>query len=283
MHKIILKFFDVIRSLLHFLKMVCVFLIIILSFFWVQNILQAEWKWLAWFTPFLTNLVDFANDICSLSFNIWGAIIELKYISAILILLVFYLCLKLLNFFTGIVEAGYKSTHFIYKKTKEIALNKELKENITREEKSINKYVVVINTKIKPKYTHKDINIDLGEQNELMIDFIKQKLSLEPVVSEEGFMYTFKDYSRIDKVLEVLFKVLKSSAPIDYAICIQVGNNMQQLRKLISLEHYGKITMAADTSYRYRYNDFHRYQTSQIGIFQYGDKTIEVHEFREFS
>ena len=41
-------------------------------------------------------------------------------------------------------------------------------------------------------------------------------------------------------------------------------------------------TMAADTSYRYRYNETHRYQTSQIGVFQYGDKTLEVHEFKQF-
>ena len=40
--------------------------------------------------------------------------------------------------------------------------------------------------------------------------------------------------------------------------------------------------MAADTSYRYRYNETHRYQTSQIGVFQYGDKTLEVHEFKQF-
>ena len=45
---------------------------------------------------------------------------------------------------------------------------------------------------------------------------------------------------------------------------------------------YTSITMAADTSYRYRYNETHRYQTSQIGVFQYGDKTLEVHEFKQF-
>ena len=84
----------------------------------------------------------------------------------------------------------------------------------------------------------------------------------------------------------MFFKVLHSTAPIEYAICVQVLSGQEQineLNKLISLKHFGKITMAADTSYRYRYNQFHRYQTSQIGIFQNGNKTLEVHEFKEFS
>ena len=39
--------------------------------------------------------------------------------------------------------------------------------------------------------------------------------------------------------------------------------------------------MAADTAYRYRYNETHKYQTAQVGVFQNGDSTLEVHEFKE--
>ena len=205
------------------------------------------------------------------------------WISAIIILLACYFGMNLVILLTNIIEAGYKSTHYICKKTQEIALNKELRDSIEREERSINKYVVTIHTKVKPNFSHKGINVDLEQQNGMMVDFIKNKLGVKPMIFEEGFMYNFDNYGKIDSVLEVLFKVMHGSTPIDYAICIQAGDNMPQLRKLISLKNFGKITMAADTSYRYRFNATHRYQTSQIGVFQNGDKTIEVHEFREFS
>ena len=113
-----------------------------------------------------------------------------------------------------------------------------------------------------------------------------EKLEIAPIPYDGGFMYSFTDFNKIDSVLKILFKVLHSTTPLDYSICIQAGEqtpeNIRQLNKLISLKHFGKITMAADTSYRYRYNETHRYQTSQIGVFQYGDKTLEVHEFKQF-
>lgn len=283
MHEIILRGFNALRSFWHFLKIVCVFCIILLALFWVQNILHATWDWMSYFTPFLTGLLDIANNICSLSFNLWGAVFELKYVSAILILMALYFCMNLLIILTGILEAGYKSTHFICKKTQEIKLNKELKDNITREEARINKYVVTIHTAIKPKFSHKELHVDIEEQNKMMLDFLKQKLSMEPISFEGGYMYVFEDFNRIDNILDVLFKMINGNTPIYHAICIQVGDNLPQLKKLINLQHYGKITMAADTSYRYRFNKTHRYQTSQIGVFQNGDKTIEVHEFKEFS
>ena len=283
LHKIILKGFDCLKSFWHFLKIVCVFCIIMLLLFWIQKLTHASWKWMEYFAPHLKTLLDVSDNICSLSFEFFGTIIELKYISAIIILLACYFGMNLVILLTNIIEAGYKSTHYICKKTQEIALNKELRDSIEREERSINKYVVTIHTKVKPNFSHKGINVDLEQQNGMMVDFIKNKLGVKPMIFEEGFMYNFDNYGRIDSVLEVLFKVMHGSTPIDYAICIQAGDNMPQLRKLISLKNFGKITMAADTSYRYRFNATHRYQTSQIGVFQNGDKTIEVHEFREFS
>lgn len=172
------------------------------------------------------------------------------------------------------------------KKTEEAVLNKSLKEQIEAEEKKISKYVVTIHTEVKAKFSHKEINVDLKAQNEYMNKFIMEKLEIAPIPYEGGFMYSFTDFNKIDSVLKILFKVLHSTTPLDYSICIQAGEqtpeNIRQLNKLISLKHFGKITMAADTSYRYRYNETHRYQTSQIGVFQYGDKTLEVHEFKQF-
>lgn len=283
LHKLILKGFDFLKSIWQFLKIVCVFCIIILLLYWIQNLTKANWVWMSYFKPFLDTLLDVANNIYSLSFEFFGSVIELKYISAVLILTAACFGMSLLTLLTGVLEEAYKSTHYICKKTQEIALNKELRDNIEKEEKSINKYVVTIHTRVRTNFDHREINVDLDKQNELMIDFIKSKLGIKPMIFEEGFMYMFNNYGKIDDVLDVLFKVLHASTPISYAICIQAGDNLPQLKKLISLKNFGKITMAADTSYRYRFNVTHRYQTSQIGVFQNDDKTIEVHEFKEFS
>lgn len=185
-----------------------------------------------------------------------------------------------------LLEGFVQKYPYICKKTEEAVLNKSLKEQIEAEEKKISKYVVTIHTEVKAKFSHKEINVDLKAQNEYMNKFIMEKLEIAPIPYEGGFMYSFTDFNKIDSVLKILFKVLHSTTPLDYSICIQAGEqtpeNIRQLNKLISLKHFGKITMAADTSYRYRYNETHRYQTSQIGVFQYGDKTLEVHEFKQF-
>ena len=283
MHNLILKGFGALKSFWHFLKIVCVFCVILLLLFWIQNLTHSNWSWMTFFAPFLTGLLDIANSIYSLSFNLWGAEFELKYISALIILVALYFCMNLLIMLTSLLEAGYKSTHFICKKTQEIAFNKKMQEKITKEEERITNYVVTIHTKIKPKFSHKELNVDINKQNEIMLEFIKEKLSKDTIAFEGGYMYSFNDFNNVDKVLEILFKLVKGTAPIEQAICIQVGDNLQQLQKLINLQYYGKIIMAADTSYRYRFNKTHRYKTSQVGLFQNDDKTIEVHEFEKFS
>ena len=79
----------------------------------------------------------------------------------------------------------------------------------------------------------------------------------------------------------ILFKLINSNAPIEYAICVQVGDDSQKLNKLIDLKFFGKISMASDTAYRYKFNESHRYSTSQLGIYQYEGGTMEAHEFKE--
>ena len=119
------------------------------------------------------------------------------------------------------------------------------------------------------------------EQNKMLNDFMIKKTLVKPEEYKGGFLYQFENFDKIDTVLDAVFKLVNSSAPIEPAVCIQVEGDMQKLDKLIDLKYFGKVIMAADTRYRYKFNETHRYQTSQVGIFQYGDGTIEVHEFKE--
>lgn len=281
MHGFILGIFRFIKNVLHFLRIVCVFSIIMLVFYWIQNLIGADWKWLGFIKPFLDILLNAANSIYSLSFDFFGANFELKYFSAVIILTLLSLSFKVVGFGVECLEGLYKGACFVCKKTGEAVLNKKMQDDITREEKRLTKYTVVINTKLKNKFSHAELNVNIDQHNKLMNDFITSKTSLKPALYQDGFMYGFDNFEKIDIVLDVMFKLINSNSPLDYAICIQVGDHIKQLNKLIELKNFGKITIAADTAYRYRFNETHRYQVSSVGVFQNEDSTLEVHEFKE--
>ena len=119
-----------------------------------------------------------------------------------------------------------------------------------------------------------------------MNKFLIEKTGVSPIPYEGGFLYAFDNFASVDSVLENFFKLIKSNAPLDYIICIQIlGNDLvkeeAQLKKLISLRFMNKISACSDTAYRYKFNSSHRYETSQLGLFQKDNDTFEVHEFRE--
>ena len=281
MHKFVLNIFNFLRSLLHFFKILFVFSILMLLFYWVENLTHANWAWLNFIKPFLDFFLSISSKINSDSIDLLGALFEYKFGIALIIFVVLFYIMNFLRFLVNFLEEVYEKSYSLCKKTEENILNKSLQYSVEKEEKKIKKYSILIKTALKKKFSHKELNINIVEQNSLMNKFIIEKLSVTPKNFEDGFLYDFYDFDEIDAVLDIMFKVLNSSAPLDYAICVQIGNDVLKLKKLVDLKYYGKITMLAETSYRYRYNKTHRYKTSQVGLFQNGNNTIEVHEFKE--
>ena len=83
-------------------------------------------------------------------------------------------------------------------------------------------------------------------------------------------------------MLDVFSKLNQSKAPLDFLICLQIiesNTSVDELNTLIELKIMNKITTLANTAYRYKYNENQRYKTSQVGLFQKGENTFEVHEF----
>lgn len=261
--------------------MISVLCIILLVLYWIQNLTHANWAWLGFIKPLLDGLLDVANSIYSVSFNIFGAVFELKYLSAVIILVLISLVLKLLSFFVSMLQGVYESARFVCKKTEEAIFNKQLQAGQKWQQKKLTKYTVAIHTRLNVRYAYQESKINIDELNMQMNKFLTDALNTKPSVYQGGYVYNLDNFENIDTVLDALFKVINSQAPLSYAICIQIGDNQEQLNKLIELKNYGKITMASDTAYRYGFNTNKRYNVVQAGIFQCENRTIELHEFNE--
>ena len=281
MHDLMVALFKFIKSFWQFMKIVIVFCILMLLFYWVENLTGGDWGWLNFIRGFLEGLVKIGDSIYSGSLNFFGAVFEFKFFNALILLVIAFYLMNLFIMITEKIEDIYDDSWRAYKKAEEKIMNKSLQDNVKKEEKKISKYAILIHTALKKKFSHKELNINIDEQNQLMNKFIAEKTGAHSMNYDGGFLYQFNSFEEIDAVLDVLFKILNSNAPLDYSICIQSGDSLPQLKKVADLKHFGKVTMAADTAYRYKFNTSHRYGTSQIGIFQNGDTTLEVHEFKE--
>ena len=280
MHGFITGIFSLIKNVLYFFRIVCVFCVLMLLLYWIQNLIHGSWAWISFMKPFLDGLLAEANKIYSVSFDLWGAEFEFKYLSALIILVAAAWIFKGLDVLVCFVENIYRGTRMLCKKTEQTLLNNRMQNETANMELKISKYNVLIKTQIKKKFSHQELAINIEEQNKIMNDYIQKKTSVASIQFNGAFLYQFNNFENIDMVLDVMFKLLNSSAPLDYSISIQVGDDLKQLGKLVELEHWGKVAIAADTAYRYRFNAAHRYGVSPLGVFQSGDKTLEVHEFK---
>ena len=141
--------------------------------------------------------------------------------------------------------------------------------------------MVLINTKLQKKFTNSKEKFNITEQNNIMNRFIFKKTKITYENYNDGFLYCFDNFNKIDDVLDILYKIKNSPSPLDYAICIQAGSDKTQLKKLADLQYFGKIVFYADTLLRYKCNNSHRYGTQTVGVFQQDDKSVEIHEFHE--
>lgn len=284
MHKFILKTFGFFKSCLQFLQILALFCVLMLLLYWIQNLLGEAWEWLGFIKPLLDFFIALGSLLADGSVKLFAAVFEYKYFMAVVILCCIYFLahfgIRFLSFFEEVYGDGRRA----FKKLEEDLLNKSLEKQIVSEQKSLKRFQVYVSADVKEKWGGASINLD--EQLKFMNKFVIDKTSVSPVKWEDGFLYTFENFARIDDSLDVFFKLLKSSAPLDYVICVQVfGENsdreMNQLKQLVSLKIVNKITMFPDTVLRYRYNTTHRYGTSQLGLFQKSSGTFEVHEFQE--
>ena len=288
MHKLILWIFENLNNIGQTLSLICSFFVIATLLCWLEILVNAQWNWLNFIKPIVEIVTGFTESIIPFSITAFGTVFDGKYITAIIILLFLTFIFRVLIEALMNLKESYNDMHFAHKKHVERTFNKNLINKVVSKETKVSKYMILINTRLQKKFTHKECHFDLHEQNDLMNKFIMQKTNTNFEIMDNGFLYQFEDFNNIDNILDVLFKMKKSSSPLEYSICIQVGSEKNQLKKLADLQYFGKIIFCADTLLRYKCNKSHRYGTQNVGVFQLNDinettETIEVHEFNEIS
>ena len=262
------------------------FFLLIHLLFWIQNLTNDNFGWLAPFTPILGFVVGIGEYASDGAIDAFGALFEFKYFIAVCIYLaLFYFC-NLIIMLLDKLEDKYDDARRFVKKTQEKIYNADFKATQENIEKSYNKYKIFVTAKLKRKFSHQELGYNLEEQMNVMKEFLNEKTYTVPMTYRDGFIYSFSSFNLIDGVLDIFFKLIKSNSPLDYFICVQVVEDgdktcMQQLDQLIELQNENKITMLSNTAYRYKFNNGHKYWTSQMGLFQKDDDMIEVHEFIE--
>ena len=286
MHKLMLKFFKFLKDLIHFFKILTLFCILFLLLYWIQDLTGNRWNWTRIADFIVLPFIAIGGTFSDKSLELLGAKFEFKYAIATIILSLIYLFNNYLTKGVERLEIGYKNLRYDYKKHQENLLNAEIEQQTIVEQKRIQDYQIFVSTSIKPKFSHSSTKVNLQEQNDIMNKFLIEKTGVTPVAFENGFLYSFNNFDKIDKIIEIFFKLVKSSAPLDYIICIQIFGSepekeKEQLKKMITLKHLNKLITLSDTAWRYKFNNSHRYGLSQLGIYQHEDSTIEVQHFIE--
>lgn len=286
MHRLGLKFFEFLRNVLSFLKILMLLFIMLHLLYWIEHLTGSNFGWLGFFKPVLDTFLYIGEFISKGSANFAGTIFEYKYFIAVLIYTTLFFVFNFLILFVNNLEDKYDDLDRFVRKTQEAAYNMSLKAEQEKKEKTISKYKVIVKTVLKKEFSYKELGYDIKEQNKLMNKFLMKKTNTAPIEYEGGFVYSFWNFNAIDSVLQVLFEMIHSDLPLNYIIGLQVVENgekacMADLKKIAELEHLNKIVTFANTVYRYSFNVGNKYKTSQLGLFQKGNDTLELHEFIE--
>lgn len=284
MHKAVLKFFSFLKSCTEFFKILIMFCIMLFILYWIQNLVGSSWGWLAFSESFFDFLVRIGQYINSGKTILLNATFEYKYLIALAIIITFYALAHFIYICLEKLQDLYERGRILIKKIEENNFNNSLEKQNTEEQQKLKRYQIYVKTQLKPKYAHREHNINMEEQNQIMLKFLIEKTGTYPQNYQNGFLFTFDRFGEIDRIIEIFSKLLQSTAPIDYFICVQVlgigtKKEIEQINTLIELKILNKIVMMADTAYRYSFNDICKYQTSQVGLFQKNKNTFEVHEF----
>lgn len=165
--------------------------------------------------------------------------------------------------------------------------DKQVNLSIHRSAKNMNKKIskCMVYLELKKK-EHLVETVDLKEQYELLNKYLSSKVGVVPENFLDGFLYKFPDIEKIDSDIVYFFYAIKSKAPVDYMMILQVIEKsllvaQDEIQKLRSAGLYNSIIMSPTTSLRYEYNDARAYTNGIIGHYLCGNEEMSIYELKE--
>ena len=152
MHKLILKSFDLVKNLLHFIKIFMIFSILMLMLYWIENIINSNWDWLSFIKPFLAFFVNIGEQISKGGINVFDAVFEYKYFIAAVLFFIIDIVVELLIRLVDWVKEVYCEGRLLVRKMEEKAYNKSLEKKNIDEQKQVKNYLVYVSTSIKKRF-----------------------------------------------------------------------------------------------------------------------------------
>ena len=265
MDKLILKLFTLTRNCLEFVKILNIFSIMLLILYWIQNLTGKPWSWFGIFTPFFDFFLDISANFTSLTIPIWGANFELKYVVALILFLLIYGLFTLLCAGLSIIEELYTNTKKIVEKFELAHYSKSLLKQEDLEQQKIKNYMLYIEGVQRQKKEYSLNNTNIETLNKELLKFLINKIGSCPEKLNNGYLFRFLPIAQIDNVLDVLFKLPESEAPMNYIMCIQVIDSkpekaMEEIMNIISLKLLNKVIALTNTTCRYQYNASQKYK-----------------------
>ena len=182
------KFFGFLRSFVQFLKILTIFSIMMLLLYWIQNLTGDFWSWARFMNPILDLFLEIGKSIAPGSVMLFAAVFEFKFFVALLLFLVLYALAHFNLIIIDFLENGYESGKKIVRKFEENRLNDSLEKQNFSEQKKIKRYQIYVEARIKSKFGHREYNINLEEQNQIMLKFLLDKTAQCPQKLEKGYL-----------------------------------------------------------------------------------------------
>ena len=284
MFKFGLKVLELLNNLIVLMKMIVIFSSMMFCLYWIQKLIGSDWAWFAFVNPIVEHFVLISKFLFGsiegyIPFPAEEMFIIVTYI------LVYYIFNLLINI-VDMVSDIYDDANRMLRKQEIKRYNASISKEQTDVQSKLNSYKIFIKTELKPKYAKiKTVN-DYNEQHKIMLDFLNKKLNVIGTSLEDGVIYDLTRFYDIDKVLDVLFKIVKSESILNYKIAIQIVDSgisiaIRNLKFINHLNFPNKICMLANTAYRYNFNIIKKYNYVSLGIFQKDNNEAEVFEFRE--
>ena len=162
-------------------------------------------------------------------------------------------------------------------------VNDAIHRKVKKINKKMSKYLIYLELKVKDNAIG-EVNLDT--QYKLLNEFLFNKLEVTPSKYAEGYLYRFANIEAVDDVVKYFMHAMKSNAPVDYKVVLQVIENGEdnafvEIFKLKGAGLYNVILMSPTTCVRYEHNDKQEYVTGIIGNYLMDGSDISIYELRE--